>query len=544
MTNFIKGKDKALYAVWCFCLLFLLLFIVFPLLCVFLQPKISDFAQFFSNKRYLQIIANTALECVCSTSLSVLVGYFFAYAVAFKRIPGAKFFASLPVLHLITPPFVGGLAFILLVGRQGFITKTILHLDISLYGFWGLLLAQVLCFFPMAYLICAQSFAAVNYNLVLAAQNMGAGNFKIFRTVILPLTKPAILSSALFIGVSVLSDFGNPMIVAGRFKVLAVEIYTQLTGWINCSASALLGISLLIPSTGLFIAQNHLQKLNFEKTATIGGKSLLQAEGGKAQNDAKSRIVLFVFCSVISVCVLAQFAAIIAGSFEQLWGIKTNFTTEHIKAVARYGREIKNSLIFALCGATLSTILSCVAAFLAQRTNVPLKKCIDSLCQLPSAVPGSLFGLAFSLAANILHLRAPAFFIIIAITVGFMPFSYRIICSSYAQIKPNLDAAAQTLGQKPLGILATILLPLSVEGVFSGMVYNFARGVGTVSAVIFLVSFKTPLASIAILNLAEQGDWGKSAALALVLTIITFLILALGKALSSRLTTKGKTDGK
>ena len=96
----------------------------------------------------------------------------------------------------------------------------------------------------------------------------------------------------------------------------------------------------------------------------------------------------------------------------------------------------------------------------------------------------------------------------------------------------------------PLLILATILLPLSVEGVFSGMVYNFARGVGTVSAVIFLVSFKTPLASIAILNLAEQGDWGKSAALALVLTIITFSILALGKALSSRLATKGKTDGK
>ncbi len=542
MTNYMKGKDRTLYAVWCFCLLFLLLFIVFPLLCVFLQPKISDFRQFFTNPRYLQIIANTALECVCSTSLSVLTGYFFAYAVAFKRIPGAKFFASLPVLHLITPPFVGGLAFILLVGRQGFITKTILHLDISLYGFWGLLLAQVLCFFPMAYLICAQSFAAVNYNLVLAAQNMGAGNFKIFRTVILPLTKPAIFSSSLFIGVSVLSDFGNPMIVAGRFKVLAVEIYTQLTGWIDSSASALLGISLLIPSVILFTIQNRLQKLNFEKTATIGGKTLMKTGTAGAENSRAGQIGLFVFCLIISVCVLAQFAAIIAGSFEQLWGIKTAFTTSHIKAVARYGKEIRNSLIFALCGASLSTFLSCVAAFLAQRTSVPFKKCINSLCQLPSAVPGSLFGLAFSLSANILHLRAPAFFIIIAITVGFMPFSYRIICSAYAQIKPSLDDAAQTLGQKPLGILATVLLPLSVEGVFSGMVYNFARGVGTVSAVIFLVSFKTPLTSIAILNLAEQGDWGKSAALALVLTVITFSILVLGRVISSRLTAKGKND--
>ena len=127
LTNFIKGKDKALYSVWLFCLLFLLIFIVFPLLCVFLQIKLGNVAKLFLNKRYWEIIANTALECVCSTSLSVLVGYIFAYAVAFKRIFGAKFFSNLPILHLITPPFVGGLAFILLFGRQGFITKTIFH---------------------------------------------------------------------------------------------------------------------------------------------------------------------------------------------------------------------------------------------------------------------------------------------------------------------------------------------------------------------------------------------------------------------------------
>ena len=81
-------------------------------------------------------------------------------------------------------------------------------------------------------------------------------------------------------------------------------------------------------------------------------------------------------------------------------------------------------------------------------------------------------------------------------------------------------------------------MPLSLGGLFSSAVYDFARGVGTISSVIFLVSFNTGLASIKILNLAEQGDWGKSAALALVLTVITFIILGAGKIFSRRFEAK------
>ena len=99
---------------------------------------------------------NTLLECLSSTTLSVLVGYLFAYAVVKADIPFKKIFGFIPILHLMTPPFVCGLSFILLFGRQGFFTHTILGLDISLYGFRGLLIAQVLCFFPISYLICAQ----------------------------------------------------------------------------------------------------------------------------------------------------------------------------------------------------------------------------------------------------------------------------------------------------------------------------------------------------------------------------------------------------
>ena len=74
---------------------------------------------------------------------------------------------------------------------------------------------------------------------------------------------------------NVLSDFGNPLIVAGRFRVLAVEIYTQLTGWLNAGSSAVLGIVLIVPSVILFTVQNRLLKKNMPKISGIGGKNAI-----------------------------------------------------------------------------------------------------------------------------------------------------------------------------------------------------------------------------------------------------------------------------
>ena len=119
-------------------------------------------------------------------------------------------------------------------------------------------------------------------------------------------------------------------------------------------------------------------------------------------------------------------------------------------------------------------------------------------------------------------------------TVSYLPFSYRICSSTFSRLKLTLDEAGRSLGADRFKVFTSIILPLSAGGIFSSFTYDFVRGVGTLSSVIFLVSFKTSLASVKILNLAEQGDWGKSAALALVLTLITFIILGVGRILIRR----------
>lgn len=556
-----KSVDTATF-LWIFAVAFLCIFILFPLLCVFSKIRWSDLSGIMGNAGFRKTILNTFLECICSTGLSVFTGYVYAYAIVFGRLPLRKFFASLPVLHLITPPFVGGLAFILLLGRQGLITKTLLGLDVSLYGFPGLLIAQTLCFFPLAYLMCKESMEALNKNLIEGAVSLGASKRKIFLRIILPLTFPAVVSSFLFIAVSVLSDFGNPMIVGGRFKVLAVEIYTQLTGWMNAGVSAALGLMLLCPSLLLFFLQNRLFKSQTKKTAVIGGKGMAGKEMKSDQrglsplfslfkrgqpplfqaspservftNSILADILLFVFVLIIAAAIILQFISIIAGSFQKLWGIDTSFTLNHLKHTFKYGKDFANSLLFALIAATLSVMIAAFVSFCVHRvesSSIKGRNFVDSLIQLPSAIPGTLFGLALSITANIFRVKAPKVLIVLAITVAFIPFSYRIVTSALGQIKNSLDEGARSLGARPLRVFFRVLIPLVKSAVFSGWTYNFARGVGTLSSVIFLVSFNTPLCSVRILNLAEQGDWGRSACMAMELTLITFGIITLGKIL-------------
>ena len=527
----LKEKDYVLWLLWGAVVAVLAATMLFPLLRIFAELKAESFGTVFNSRKFLAVMGNSARSAFWGSLISVVLGYAFAYAVVVAGIPGARFFSMVPVLHLITPPFVGGLSFILLAGRQGFITKTILGLGVSLYGFWGLLVAQVLCFFPIAFLICAQNLGNMNGHFAESALSLGADKVRIFFTVTLPLSLPGISASFLFILVSILSDFGNPLIVAGRYKVLAVEIYTQLTGWVDSSVSVVLGIILLVPSVILFLIQAWLVKKYAVKTATVGGRF---SSSDSVKSSLAARTLLFAVCAFLSLIVLAQFASIIAGSFQKLWGINTTFTLEHIKSVGHYAQALFNTISYALIGAALSTVLAFLAAFFVHRSSFPLKKTIDVLIQIPAAIPGTFHGLAISLLAASVNFHNAKVLVVAAISVGFIPFSYRIISSSMMQVRTTLDEAALSLGSTRTGICGTIIAPLCSEGILSSFIYTLSRGIGTVSAVIFLVSFDTPLASLKILNLAEQGDWGQAASLALVLTFLTFAILLAEKLLKRR----------
>ncbi|MDR2095018.1 MAG: iron ABC transporter permease [Treponema sp.] len=530
----LAGKESpAVRMLWGACILFLLLFIVYPLARVFAEADGESWRRVLSSSRWIEAGGHTLLLILLSSSLSVLTGFIYAYGVIRGGLPCTRLFSFIPVLHLVTPPFVGGLSFMLLFGRQGFFTKTLFGLDISLYGLPGLLIAQTLCFFPLAFLIFKETFEGINPSLEFAACNAGAGRLAVFRTVTLPLSLPGIVQAALFIAISVMSDFGNPMLIGGRFSVLAVELYAQLTGWAERGASAALGIILLCPALTLFLVQRLLLRKKGAHTATISGRA---SSMPPPLPSLPVRVFLFLFCAFISFIVLAQFLAVAGGAFSRIWGIDARFTLDHFFASFSYRTELFNTLSLAFFAAAGTALISAVSAFLVLRTELPFRGIADSLVTLPAAIPGSLVGLAYVLAFNqgMLHLTGTRLVIILVMVISYLPAGFRIISSSLLRIRTSLDDSARSLGASRLRLFADILCPIISKGIASAFVFTFVQASGTLSAVIFLASFKTKLTSIVILNLAGQGDWGRAAALAFILTAVTFFVLGLLRLIVGR----------
>jgi iron(III) transport system permease protein len=421
---------------------------------------------------------------------------------------------------------VGGLSFILLFGRRGLFTWGLFGADISLYGLPGLLIAQTLCFFPVAFLIIKESFEGMNPSLEYAARDAGAGRFRVFRTITLPLTLPGILSALLFIAISVLSDFGNPMLIGGRYNVLAVELYTQLSGWADAGASAVLGIILLVPALALFLVQRFFLKKQGGRLATVGDRTSSMTHSLPA---LPVRVFLFFFCGLVSLIVAAQFLSIAGGAFSRIWGVDSRFTPAHFLAALSYREELANTLIFAFFAAGGTAAVSALTALCVSRTGLPFRGIMEGVAMIPAAIPGSLLGLAYVIGFNnpVLPLTGTRLIMVIVMIVCYLPASYQIIAASLGRIRTTLDDSARSLGASRLRVFFGILCPLVSRGIASTFVFTFVQATGTLSAVIFLITFSTKIASVAILNLAAQGDWGRSAALAFILTAITFCALGL-----------------
>ncbi|MFA5595374.1 MAG: iron ABC transporter permease [Trueperaceae bacterium] len=506
--------------------LFLLVFVVWPLARVALEPSLADWRQVFTTPRWQRAAGNTALMLVLSTTSSLLLGTLYAFAVTRARVPGARLFSAVPLFLLLTPPFVSGLAFILLLGRRGLFTYHLLGLETSIYGWHGLWLAQTLSFFPVAYLVLRGAFMAADTSLEQAARGLGAGRWQVLSSVTLPLVTPALLAAALFISIGVLGDFGNPMLVGGRFQVLATAVYTQLTGWASFGTSAALGLILLVPAVLLFAAQQWVQSATQGRYATVGGRSSSLPPPAVAP---WLRWSLFALCVLVTLFVVANLGVILMGALTSLWGVDFSLTLEHARYVLSHVGGLGNSLRFAALASVLCTVLAGVVAFLVKRGGVPGRTSLDLATLLPAAIPGTLMGVAFVLAFSQgpLRLTGTGIIIVIGMAVSYLPVGYRVCAAAIDQLRTSLDESAANLGASKLTALATVVAPLTRQALLAAFVFCFVQSVGTLSTVIFLVSFDTPLASVTILNLADQGSWGRAAALAAALIIVTMLALAL-----------------
>jgi iron(III) transport system permease protein len=516
-------------------LVLLLTFVVWPVVRVLSLSLVTSagvglahYAAFFSTWRLFRILLNSLLVSAVSTALTVAVALILAYAVTRTTVPGKRFLSLMSLLPLISPPFLVSLAFILLLGRNGVITRA-LGLEWSIYGFHGIVIAQVFTFLPQAYILLANVLGNIDSSLEEAAENLGAGMLTTLRRVTLALARPGLASACLIVFILCMTDFGNPILVGGRYNVLATEIYAQVIGMNDFAAAAVMSVVLLVPCLVAYLANTYVVGRRSYVTVSAGARTTLRP------TPPAMRWALFALSGGIALAIAAIYALIPLGSVVRLWGSDWSLSLTHygFRSTVEGAWPIWNSVKLAVISGVLGTILALLTAYVVERRRAPAARTIAALSLLPAALPGTVIGVGYILAFNVPPLLLTGTVWILVASVIFWKFPVAVLAgiNTLKQVDPAIEEAAVSLGAGAVRTFTRVVLPLLTGTAFSIFIYFFVNGMVTVSAVIFLIYPGFNLGSVAILAQVENGYPGVACALGTIILAIVIGAVLLLRAL-------------
>ena len=529
---------------------FVLLFVIYPILAV-LQHSVMDAKGFrpalfletlWNYKSFWRVLGNSLWLAVFVGVVSTLIGLAFALAATRSRSRITVLLRSFSLLPMITPPFVVGLAIILLFGLQGFVTSTLLGLQTrGIFGFPGLALAQILSFSPVAFLVIASVVEAVNPALEEASLTLRAGRWETFWKVTLPLLRPGLANAFLLTIIESLADFGNPIVLGGEFEVLSTEIYFAIIGRFDQTLAAVLGIVLLTFSLAAFLLQQFW--LGKRSYVTVTGKP---PSGRPMPLPRGLEIGLLGFCAAWCLFTLALYLFVVYGGFVEIWGINNTFTLRHYQQLMRDGADaLYTTLILAGVSSPLTAIVGILLAYLVVRHQFPGRGALEFTSMLSFAVPGTVIGIGYIMAFNQspFLLTGTATILVISFVFRNMPVGIRSGIAALAQIDRALEEASVTLRASFATTLRRIVLPLIKPAIISALVFSFVRAVTAISAVVFLVSAKWQLSTKVILDQAENGRYGLATAYSTVLIVIMAAAIVFMYLLVGKTATRGGVEG-
>jgi iron(III) transport system permease protein len=548
----------------------ILVFVGYPIACVLVSAfqdndGRTDFALFagkitdssiwglecLSGGRNCGVAWNSLAQGVVVGVLSTLIGLAFALVAARTRFPFPRLLRVMSVLPVITPPFVIGLALILLFGRSGMISNLLRDwFDIPrsrwIYGMPGLTIAQLLAFTPISYLVLLGVLKGVSPSLEEASSTLRAGRWHTFRHVTWPLIRPGLANAFLIAFVESLADFGNPIMIGGNFRVLSTSIYFAVVGASHDQGqAAVLSLVLLTFTLTAFVLQRLW--IGRRSYATVSGKG----DGGlPARLPRGLRVACLTVVLPWLTLTAAVYGIIMAGGFVQAIGTDNTPTLAHFLTAFRIDHGVNGwflagsawsslltTLQVALLSMPLTAALGILTAWLLSRQRFAGRALFEFMTMMSFAIPGTVIGISYILAFNVppIELTGTALIMVVAFIFRNMPVGIRAGIAGLAQVDRSLDEASLTLGARSAATLRRVILPILRPAIATSLVYAFVRAITSVSAVIFLVSGEYNLATVYIVGRAEFGEYGIAIVYSAVLIVIMVAaLLAIQAAVGER----------
>ena len=537
--------DRLAQAILALIALALLAFLAAPLLAILmqaLQGRHEEFVWFDNFIAYAQTPAllgsvwNSGWVSSLVTLIVLPLAFTFAYGLTRSCMPLKPLFRGITLIPLLAPSLLSAISLIYWFGNQGLLKSWMQGIGVDqIYGAPGSVLAECLSVFPHTLMILITALSLSDARLYEAADAMGTTALRKFFTITLPGAKYGLISAALVTFTLVMTDFGIPKVIGGNFNVLATDVFKLVIGQQDFSKGAVVAILLLAPAVLSFGVDHYVSR---RQTAMLTARAVPYAPKPAPAYDR----LMTLYCTAIAALMLAMLGMAVFASFATFWPYNLQPSLRHYAMGlldAEVGEAFFNSLKMAAGTALLGTLLVFCGAYLLEKTKGMdgLRSLVRLLAVLPMAVPGLVLGLGYIFFFNdpvnpLGGLYHTLTLLTLCTIVHFYTTGHLTAVTALKSLDSEFEAVSASLKVPFYKTFWRVTLPLCAPALIDMSRYFFINAMTTISAVVFLYSPETKVASIAILNLDEAGEIGAAAAMAVLIALsssvatLLFMVLA------------------
>lgn len=501
MLSALFGKgQKELKVLYILITLTLAAILLYPLGCVLFQSVLtkdgglglSNYASLLSQKNFWTALGNSFTVSGISAAIATIMAFFCAYGLHFSHIrPSVKKVIQIIVLlPLFLPSITYGFAVIYSFGRLGLVSQLLAPPPFSIYGFWGLLIADVIYTLPPAFLILYNAFFYVDRNFITVSKLMGDSPTQTFYMTAVRPVVGSLLSAFILSFFLSFTDFGIPVSIAGEYEVIATQLYTTMMGAIpNFGEGAVIAMAMLVPSVASVVMLRWVDRFNFRYN------KISKAE--VSVNPLRDALYL-VYYGLISLALLSVFVVMFVVPFVKQWPYQPYFTLDVITRIiadSSIWQVYEHSIGVALVSAAVGTIFCYAAALVKARSQLPAwcQTTMDSFAMITNTVPGMVLGIGFLFAMSGTPLANTFTILVLANLVHFFTTPYMMATSALSKMNAGWETTGALMGDTWIKTVSRVIVPNSLPTLLQMFQYFFVSAMVTISAVVFLTGARTML---------------------------------------------------
>jgi iron(III) transport system permease protein len=508
---------------------------------------LANYAETFADPFTWRVFANTVGFSLVTLAVSFLFGLPAAWLVERTDIPGKALIYTAMTIGLLLPGFASAMGWLFLLHpRIGLLNGWLVEtfglaappFDIATLG--GMGWVQGLNLAPVAFIMTAAVFRAMDPSLEECAGICGAGTRAIARRVTLPLAWPGILAAGIYVFTIGFAAFDVPAIIGWSNRVFTFSTYlvVQLSGEDSLphyGAAAALSALVIAVAGALGWWYSRLQKQAHRYQIVTGkgyrpqkvalGRRALWAWAFLGLYIALAKllpILVVVWASLLPYFQLPSAAAFASLSWAQFEGLNWALTLDGLKNTA---------ILMAL---TPTVTLACCVAFswIVLRSRVPFRLGFDFIAFLPHAVPNIVFGVGALLFALFVLQRAVPIFgtiwlLLLVFSVARLSYGTRMTNASLIQIHKELEDSARMSGASTGGVVRRVIVPLLAPTLIYAWLWIALLTFRELTLAVILTTRGNITLPVVVWSLWVNGGLGKAAAITLLLLamMIPFVVL-------------------